>query len=223
MPPWVDLRPACPPVYEQGPLASCTANALAAAIQFDQIKQHRPAIFTPSRLFIYYNGRVMEGTVNSDAGEMIRDGIKSVAAQGACPERLWRYDMASFQVRPADICYQVAAGHKAVRYQRLVQDLTVMKACVASGYPFVFGFSVYDSFGSPQVAATGVAPMPGLGEVVRGNHAVLAVGYDDARQWFILRNSWGARWGMGGYFTLPYAYLARPGLADDFWTIRVVE
>src|SRR5579885_3552199 len=86
LPPRVDLRPQCPPVYDQGQLGSCTANAIAGAIQFTQMKENLAQIFTPSRLFIYYNERAMEGTVSVDAGARIRDGIKSVATQGDCPE-----------------------------------------------------------------------------------------------------------------------------------------
>jgi len=97
-----------------------------------------------------------------------------------------------------------------------------MKGCLASGYPFVFGFSVYESFESPQVAKTGIAPMPASSEKQIGGHAVIAVGYNDAQQRFIVRNSWGSGWGMRGYFTLPYAYLADGDLAADFWTIRLV-
>lgn len=97
-----------------------------------------------------------------------------------------------------------------------------MKACLASGYPFAFGFTVYENFESDAVAATGVVPMPGTSEQVLGGHAVLAVGYDDAQQRFIVRNSWGSAWGMGGYFTMPYAYLTNPDLASDFWKIQAV-
>ena len=98
-----------------------------------------------------------------------------------------------------------------------------MKGCLASGYPFVFGFTVYDSFDSEEVAKTGVVPMPSSGEQPLGGHAVLAVGYDDEQRRFIVRNSWGTEWGMQGYFTMPYVYLLDDGLADDFWTIRRVE
>jgi C1A family cysteine protease len=223
LPPSVDLRPACPPVYQQGHLGSCTANAIAAAIQFDRMKQRLAPVFTPSRLFIYYNARDLHGTVDSDSGSMIRDAIKSVAQVGACPELMWRYDVAAFRVRPRSACYHVAAWHKAVRYQRLEQDLNHMKACLASGYPFVFGFTVYESFESPQVASSGCAAMPAPEESAVGSHAVLAVGYDDARQWFIVRNSYGANWGMNGYFTLPYAYLTHENLAGDLWVIRLVQ
>jgi len=218
-----DLRSQCPPVYDQGDLGSCTANAIAAALQFDQIKEQQPQAFIPSRLFIYYNERVIEGTVSSDSGAQIRDGIKSVATQGDCPETLWPYDITKFAVEPPPECYSQALKFTAVKYQRLTQTANQFKGCLASGYPFVFGFTVYDSFESPQVAKTGHAPMPSPSDTMVGGHAVMAVGYDDSQNWFIVRNSWGPGWGMNGYFTLPYAYLLEPNLASDFWTIRVVS
>jgi C1A family cysteine protease len=223
LPPSADLRAQCPPVYDQGQLGSCTANSIAGAIQFDQMKQNLPNPFTPSRLFIYYNERVMEHTAESDSGAQIRDGIKSVNKQGACPETEWPYDISKFTNKPDDQCYTAAQAHRAVSYTRLVQSLNQMKGCLASGYPFVFGFTVYESFEGPDVAQSGHCPMPGATEQVLGGHAVMAVGYDDANGWFIVRNSWGDGWGMQGYFTLPYAYLLDSNLATDFWTIRLVQ
>lgn len=222
LPARVDLRPECPPVYDQGRLGSCTANALAAAIEFDRLKQ-RLNDFTPSRLFIYYNERVIEHSVDSDSGAMIRDGIKSVARQGDCPETEWPYVISKFKTKPPKQCYADALKYKVVSYQRLRQALGQLKGCLASRYPFLFGFSVYESFESAQVARTGHASLPKSGEAVIGGHAVVGVGYDDARQWFVVRNSWGAGWGMRGYFTLPYAYVTDASLAADFWTVRIVQ
>jgi C1A family cysteine protease len=217
-----DLRSQCPPVYDQGQLGSCTANAIAGAVQFDLMKESKP-VFVPSRLFIYYNERVIEGTVNSDSGAMIRDGIKSIAHQGDAPEKDWPYDIAKFADKPPAKAFADAKKHEAVSYQRLVQDLNQMKGCLASGYPFVFGFTVYESFESQQVATSGQVPMPSPNEKTVGGHAVMAVGYDDSQQRFIVSNSWGNGWGMAGYFTMPYAYLTQSSLSDDFWTIRLVN
>ncbi len=222
LPPSADLRPQCPPVYDQGQLGSCTANAIGAAVEFDRLKQ-KLKDFVPSRLFIYYNERVIEGTVKSDSGAQIRDGIKTVANEGACPETDWPYVISKFAQKPPAKAYADAKLDRAISYQRLVQTPSQMKGCLASGYPFVFGFTVYESFESPQVAKTGHAPMPAPGEQQIGGHAVMAVGYDDAQQTLLVRNSWGAGWGMRGYFTLPYAYIAQASLAADFWTIRLVS
>lgn len=222
LPTSVDLRPQCPAVYDQGQLGSCTANAIGAAIQFDRMKQNI-SDFTPSRLFVYYNERVIEGTVESDSGAQIRDGIKSVADRGAGPESGWPYDITKFAQKPPASAYEDALKDRAVSYQRVVRTLSQMKGCLASGFPFVFGFAVYESFESQQVADTGHAPMPAHGDAQIGGHAVMAVGYEDANQWFVIRNSWGSGWGMQGYFTLPYAYLTEAGLSSDFWTIRLIS
>jgi C1A family cysteine protease len=236
LPTSVDLRSGCPKtVYDQGRIGSCTANAIAGAFEFDLLKQSL-GDFTPSRLFIYYNERAKEGTVHSDSGAMIRDGIKSVAKLGVCNEDDWPYDDTPPAVdggpwprgaaggkRPPKSCYLKATGNEALSYQRVVRSLAQFKGCLADGYPFVFGFTVYESFESQAVAQTGIAPMPLPGEQVLGGHAVLAVGYDDAASTFLVRNSWGAGWGQAGYFTLPYAYLTETGLSQDFWTIRQVS
>lgn len=222
LPPKVDLRPKCPPVYDQGQLGSCTANAIGAAFQFDQKKQGLKD-FIPSRLFIYYNERDIEGTTDHDSGAMIRDGVKSVNKQGVCPETMLPYDISNFTQKPPQTAYTEALKHVANQYSRVARTLQQMKGCLASGFPFVFGFTVYDSFESPKVAQTGVVPLPGPGEQVLGGHAVVAVGYDEPSHRFIVRNSWGTGWGIKGYFTMPYSYLLDANLSDDFWTIRLVK
>lgn len=223
LPASVDLRPKCPPVYDQGQLGSCTGNAIAGAIQFGRRKAKQKPDFVPSRLFIYYNERVIEHTVNTDAGAQIRDGIKCAVNQGACNEKTWPYNIAQFTKQPPAAAYQEAKKYQVTSYSRVTQTLSQLKGCLANGYPFVFGFTVYESFDSQQVAQTGVMTMPAPKEKVVGGHAVLAVGYDDASQRFIIRNSWGPGWGQKGYFTMPYAYITESNLADDFWTIRLVE
>ena len=125
-------------------------------------------------------------------------------------------------VKPTADCYKDAKLNEATAYQRVIQEIDQLKGCLADGYPFVFGFSVYSSFSSHDVATSGIAPMPAPDEQLLGGHAVLAVGYNDETQRFLVRNSWGTGWGQQGYFELPYAYLTTRGLASDFWTIRVV-
>jgi len=223
LPPRVDLRPACPPVYDQGQLGSCTAHAIAAALEFDQMKQALGDVFVPSRLFVYYNERAIEGTVGQDAGAMIRDGIKSVGRQGAPHEPLWPYVVARFRTKPSATAYKDAAKHPAILYERVTPTMTQLQGCLAAGYPFVFGFSVYESFESAAVARTGRVSTPRASERLLGGHAVMAVGYDVPGKWFIVRNSWGTGWGMKGYFTMPFAYLLDANLSDDFWTIRLVR
>ncbi len=217
----VDLRHLCSAVENQGDLGSCTGNSLAGAVEFLEKKNRLPLV-NVSRLFIYYNERVIEHSVREDAGAMLRDGIKTLVKQGVCSEKKWPYVISKFAVRPSPACYKEGANHQVTAYARL-QTVDEMRACLAEGYPFVFGFTVYESFESDQIARTGVVPMPRPTERVLGGHAVLAVGYDDAQKRFLVRNSWGSGWGLKGYFTIPYEYLGNRGLSDDFWTIRREE
>lgn len=223
LPASADLRAQCPPVYDQGRLGSCTADAIAAAYEFQQVAQHLED-FLPSRLFVYYNERYMEGTVDSDSGAMIRDGLKSVGRLGVCAENEWPYDVQQFRTRPPRRCFDEAEKHQAIAYSRVGQRLDQLRACLASGTPIVFGFSVYDSFLTQDVARTGAVPMPDVTrESLAGGHAVLAVGYDDAEERFLVRNSWGTGWGRAGYCTMPYGILTDRGMSADFWAVYTVE
>lgn len=221
LPPRIDLRPHCPPVEDQGQLGSCTGNALVGALEYLEVKNGRPFVDL-SRLFVYYNERLIEHTVSSDSGAMIRDGIKTLVKQGVCSETRWPYVIDRFARKPGAACYAEAADHQVTSYHRIL-TLDEMRACLAEGFPFVFGFTVYEGFESDTVARTGIVNMPTPGERVLGGHAVLCVGYNEPQKRFIVRNSWGAGWGKKGYFTMPYAYLADRNLADDMWTVRVAE
>jgi C1A family cysteine protease len=218
LPDSVNLESQCSPIENQLNLGSCTGNALAGALEFLEMKSGVP-FEDMSRLFIYYNERVIEHSVKSDSGAMIRDGIKSLAKQGACSEKKWPYVVSRFSRKPSAACYKEALKHRIISYHRIL-TLDEMRASLADGFPFVFGFTVYESFESRKVAQSGVVPMPQRGERAVGGHAVLAVGYHDADQRFTVRNSWGTDWGKKGYFTMPYDYAANRDLADDFWTIR---
>lgn len=216
IPKTIDLRQYCSAVEDQGQLGSCTAQALAANIEF--LDNRLDAKYTDvSRLFIYYNERVLENSVESDSGAMLRDGIKTLKNDGACHEDIWPYVINKFALKPPVKCYAQAKKHVIVSYHR-IKTIEEMVNCLASGYPFVFGFSVYKSFNSEKTAKTGIVDMPKKGEPVLGGHAVMAVGFDQLKKRFIVRNSWGVNWGINGYFTMPFKYLET--LADDFWTIR---
>lgn len=214
----VDLRAGCSPVEDQGNLGSCTGNAWAGALEFLELKSGVPFVDI-SRLFIYYQERSIEGTVREDAGAEIRTGAKALAKVGACSEPVWPYQVKRFAVKPPADAYADAAKRRITEYLRC-DGLAACLESLAEGFPVVFGFSVYSDFEGERVARTGVLNTPQPGERMLGGHAVLMVGYDDTTQRVLVRNSWGAKWGIRGYFTMPYGYIAHPGLADDFWTVR---
>lgn len=222
LPTSVDLRDKDIQIFDQGELGSCTANAIAAAYAFD-LKKQNEEVFTPSRLFIYYNERVIENTVKEDAGAMIRDGFKTINQIGVCNETIWPYQISKFKRKPSKRCYKQAESNKAVVYQRVNRTLYDFQSCLASEVPIVIGIAVYESFESNSVAKTGIVPMPSSHEQMLGGHAVTIVGYDNTKNWFIVRNSWGPKWGDKGYFYLPYDYITNSNLSDDFWCVKQVS
>lgn len=223
LPAKVDLEPGMPPVRDQEPLGSCTSFAGDGAFQFDRTKQGLPQIET-SPLFTYYCERDMEGTTGYDAGAEMRSILKSYQKYGSCPESLWPYDISKYREKPPANCYSEALKNQALVYSAVLQNLCLMQGVLASGLPFLVGFSVYDSFESNEVATTGIVPMPDLNrESVLGGHAVVAVGYDNSTRTFKMRNSWGMSWGDRGYFYFPYEYLTNSDLSSDFWVLQTVE
>lgn len=227
LPTSADLRPLCPPIVDQGSIGSCTANALAGLLGFCELRQlgdrsgkgpeELALTYEPfSRLFIYYNERDLEGDPLEDGGAEIRDGIKTLNQIGACSELTWTYDASMTFKRPVELAYQEASSHKITTYVRL-SSLYEIKKAISEGNPVAFGFTCFDSLESPEVAQSGILPMPGPDEGDIGGHAVVAVGYDDGRQLVLVRNSWGTGWGLQGYFWMPYNYIQM--LASDFWMI----
>jgi C1A family cysteine protease len=214
----VDLRPHCPPVYDQLHLNSCSANALAAVMRFDEIKEGRRRLPEPSRLFIYYNERLVAGVVDEDAPVSLRDGYRTIAKYGACPEPRWPYVPRRFRRRPTPLCYADARRRLAIEYYRIQRTISHLRACLAERHPFVFGVAVHKSMF--KVRSHGLIPVPRRGDPLVGGHAVVAVGYMHTERLFVIRNSWGTRWGNRGYGYLPYAFMTSPALSWDFWTMR---
>jgi len=240
----VDLRPTMPQIYDQGQIGSCTSNAVATAVQFVRKKSGQAPDFQPSRLFIYYNGRVTENSLASDSGLSIGDGIRAVEEYGACPEAQWPYDSPPADdkgkfpadsravLKPRTETFASAYTHRAIEAFSFSANgadrLASLKGCLADGFPFAFGFTIYRTFFDKQKRPLTTIPVPPTTDLAVGGHAVLAVGYDDTKNCFTCRNSWGLTDSTGmpvqdkGHFYMPYEYLLNDDLAADFWTIRTV-
>ena len=211
----ISLRSKMPPVFDQGQLGSCTANALCGAVGF-----LHPG-FVGSRLQVYYGERQIEGDISQDGGAQIRDGVKVLNKTGVGPESEWPYVEANFAKKPPSKEIKDAGQHKITSYSRLT-TADDFKKCLTAGFPFVLGFTVYESFESDDVAKSGVVPMPTKNEGVAGGHAVVCIGYDSTRSdgmHYECRNSWSADWGDAGNFWMPAAYMESK-LVSDVWTLR---
>jgi len=218
LPSSIDMRDKMPPVIDQEGVGSCVACSLAAAFQYCD------PTWVPSKLFIYYNSRLLDNSTGRDDGTTISQGVNSLYRYGTCSELKWPYLSNKWAVQPTAECYTEGLEHQTIDYEHIPQTHLQLKGCLYSGFPFVFGFYVYESFENSQNTLTGVMTMPAQGEQLLGGHAVVCVGYDDDRKVWICRNSWGTKWGDNGYFYMPYEYLdSVKNLASDFWKILKVE
>lgn len=212
-----------PPVYNQGILSSCTANAFAWDFWFVEKKQKVANPIAPSRAFIYYNSRVVTGqNPVKDSGAYDGAVIRTLVNTGVAPESSWPYQEPVNAAPPAS-AYAEALSHKVLAYYQLNnEDLDQLKGSLAAGYPFVIGLETYTSFNTKQTEATGKIPTPQFGERKVGGHAVVIVGYDDATQEFKFVNSWNTDWGAKGYGYLSYSYVTSTA-ASGLYSIREVS
>jgi len=216
----IDYRSKFKTIYDQGSIGSCTANAFCYAYNFNDTS------FNPSRLFLYYNERLLDNDnhISIDDGSTMTQGINALKRYGISSEKLWPYVINKFAIKPPIAAYNDGLLHQVISAIYLNQTLNTLKACIQSGQPFVCGIAVYESFESDIVASTGYVPIPNPDtESLLGGHAIICVGYDDSKQVFIMLNSWGKSWGVNGSFYLPYNYLTNTNLAGDFWKITKIE
>jgi C1A family cysteine protease len=217
LPPIVDLRKNFPKPFDQETLGSCTANALCGLVSYAD-----PNLIG-SRLFLYYNERKLEDNISEDNGAQLCNGVKCLLDYGICQETEWPYIISKFAIEPPKSCYQNSLKHKALKVQHINNDMYSMKNSLSSGFPFVVGIMVYDSFETEVVKLTGYVTMPSSNDTELGGHAVVCVGYNNTEKVWIMRNSWGTTWGDNGYFYLPYPYLTNPKLSTDLWSITKFE
>lgn len=204
--------------YDQGKYNSCTGYSAASFVRF-LLKKDKGIEFDPSKTFIYTNERIIEGDQNTDDGAYIRTAMQVLTTDGACSESDWPFADSTFFTKPSDKAYADAKQDVIKVYMAVENNLTIMKQCLAEGYPFLFGMEVFASMMTIWVAHDGIVPMPSPNEKVEGGHAVLAIDYDDSKQTITVLNSWGKDWGDRGFFHLPYAFFT-DGLVDDCWTAR---
>lgn len=217
LPPEVDLESKCPEVYAQLKLGSCTVNASGSLAQYI-MKKNGHIDYMPSRLAMYWYGRFLEKNVENDWGTSLRTAMDTLVKLGVPHEEFWPYDVSKFREKPTKPAWTDGYWHTIKTAYEVDQNVTIMKKRLNEGFPFIFGFNVFDSFEYKMAERNFVMQMPSQGETIHFGHAVMAVGYNDELRAFKIRNSWGKEWAKNGHFYMPYDFIDNPEYCSDFWT-----
>ncbi len=216
-PKYLDLRSKFPPVYDQGKIGSCTANALCSIFDYDTSN------FRGSRLFLYYNERLLTNETDIDSGGYLKDGIFCLKKYGICDEKYWPYIIDNVFKEPSKIAYEQAKNNYVIEGIPITNNIKTIKYWLNKNEPIALGLAIYSNFTNFSSARSGKIGLPNDDDTFIGGHAVILCGYNDNKQEFILRNSWGFYWGDNGYFYLPYDYITNSDLCSDLWIITKIR
>lgn len=218
---YVDLRQWASPVESQGHLGSCTGQAVVGAYELLLNKQVPDKFIDLSRLFVYYNARLIENVVNEDVGAYMRDAVKAVQKYGVCSEKLWPYQIADYAITPSVTSYD-DARHRCIKNYYRIHVLEDMLDALNKEWPIVFSMRVYESF-DELYNTSNTTKMPSQGEEPIGAHAMCFVGYDLNKQVLIARNSFGKYWGQDGYCYIPFDYVRTEVMDSWIFDIDLIE
>jgi hypothetical protein len=201
---------------------NCVGNGVSVALDYAHVKSN-PGLkfFTPSRLFIYYQGRVAIGTVNQDSGCQIRDAIAATQKLGAPLESLWPYRESKFKLRPPATAYSDALKRQIIQAYK-AETLDDVKRALSLDLPVVFGVPVYRAI-QDLSWFNYTLPLPAKNERSVGGHCMTVVGYRNSDSMLIVRNSWGTNWGRSGHMLMPFEYWNKFQRQTDAWVISVAE
>jgi len=220
------------PIYDQGALGSCTANAILFSYHYVAKFKNNKYKHPSSRLYQYRESLLFIGDGNDDTGAYIEDAITVPNTRGVLPEYVWPYinSTVNFKILPKnqtmDSLRKLASASKGIEYNSIEKGPNLiysLENILYSGFPIVFGFWVYPSFFSTiNRNRKAIVTVPKKGENILGGHAVCLVGYNRINKSFKVRNSWGPRWGDSGYFYMSYDFLLTNNVFS-FWVIKSVN
>ena len=213
----VDLRQYCSKIENQGHLGSCVGQAVVGAYELLLNKEMPDKFIDLSRLFVYYNARLIENVVNEDVGAYVRDAVKALQKYGVCSESLWPYHIQDYAITPSIESYTDAKNRGIQNYFRITMFEDILDA-LNKEMPVVFSMKVYNSFEDLYYSNT--VKMPSTGEQPIGAHAMCFVGYDLNKKLLLCRNSFGTNWGIEGYCYIPFDYTRNEVM--DTWVFDII-
>jgi C1A family cysteine protease len=208
---WSDLLPAkvdyseYVTVKNQGALGSCGSHAAVSGLEMLHKLENFRWPVPLSELFHYYMVRQKEymNTFPLDTGQNGRNAMKVLNQVGVCPEKLMPYDDSKGASRPSLFAQGFSAFWGVKSYERCYSVEGIMSA-LATRKAVWLGVPVQAAIRKNKGEL--ITFKPGVDLV--GGHAMLVLGYDDAKRCLKVLNSWSDSWGEDGFGYLGYEYLS---------------
>ncbi|MED3391341.1 C1 family peptidase [Bacillus thuringiensis] len=207
LPNHINLREYFPEVRSQGKFGTCVPFAMTALREYYIAKDagaRGTDITYLSPAYMYYPNGPHDGMYIESALEVLK-------RSDVPPETERLYDVNSENIeqfkqpitptqKENALPYRIS-GYQVIRETNMVHKI---KQALANLNPVLIGINVYPNFDATPTS--GIIP-PVTEKKSRGGHALVVVGYDETNQWFIVRNSWGVKFGNQGYAYMHYQTL----------------
>lgn len=209
----IDYTYQMSPVRNQGNEGTCVAFASVVGVKEYQDKKEYDKLIRLSPRYLYNLCKKFDGQPYQD-GTYPRIAMKILAKYGVAEESCWSYK--PFQRDfPCPDANKEAKKYRIKAYARLHSIMEMKRSLVING-PFLVGVTVFMNWFSKRALRNGLIPLPRKNEKAIGGHAVCIAGFDDSKQVFKFKNSWGRSWADKGYGYLSYAYMQK--YCVDAWS-----
>lgn len=205
--PSVDLRNGFSDIRNQKGLGACTAFSMASIFEYI-INQNKPSEKSSlSPRFLYFNvcDKNIDGTP-IDKGSSFYNNIKSLGESGICEESLCGYDE-DFNLSPSDEANNDAKNRLVTQAMNVEVSHKALTSALSEGYPIGISLKIFDSFGKGHKGFVFRPTEKELNSTDFGYHAMVICGYSEKEKVYIVRNSWGLRFGVNGYCYVPFSYI----------------
>lgn len=206
------------PIRNQGSCGSCVAFGVAATAEGHLRRQrNNPNLsvdYSEAHLF-YCHAREEGRRCNNGwwPGKALDDFRDQGVVDDAC------YPYTAEDQDCSGLCSDANSRLTKITGWKRLTSTSEMKDWLATRGPLVGCFTVYQDFYSYRSGVYKHVSGSSL-----GGHCVSVVGYNDAQQYWICKNSWGPNWGESGYFRIGYGQCgidsfmdAVEGIAETGW------
>lgn len=190
----IDLRERLGAIGDQGRRGTCVAFALTA-LHVQALGETAPPL---SEEFVYWSAKSHDQIVGE--GTTYEAAVKGMARAGQAKSSLWPYDETVSHLdlgyRPS-IAATTDAMNRRAQGTSLYVTLNNLRTTLETGKSVAIAIPIWDELESAD--GLSVVLLPEDVATMTLEHAVVIAGHNPMTHAVLIRNSWGIKWGDGGY------------------------